>query len=118
MSVTLKELKEFLDYVVGEDDTAELYIYEGVLTLCHENGYLEIGGKPIEKEVFIFTFGVGHPYKGYYVEILADDRSSAEELMTEAHGDQWADSRAEKDGRRVIREYGYTLLATIGDHED
>jgi hypothetical protein len=39
---------------------------------------------------FYFTFGTGRPYRDHYVVIEADDRSTARDVMFDAHGEKWA----------------------------
>ena len=48
-------------------------------------------------KMFYFTFGNGHPFSGYYVEIDASGMASAREEMFRYFGPKWCTSYRELD---------------------
>jgi hypothetical protein len=63
-----------------------------------------------------FTFGLGQQaLSKTYVEIEAESRQAARDLMFENFGTKWAFQYNEKEFLPQIKEWGYTKLITISE---
>jgi len=51
---------------------------------------------------YIFTFGVGRPYRDHYVRITAEDEMQARHMMFMAHGNKWAFSYPISEAEKVM----------------
>ena len=58
---------------------------------------------------YIFTFGVGTPFKGRYVEIEGT-YNEAREAMFDMFGSKWAFQYAPTKGAELIARFGYKQL--------
>lgn len=52
---------------------------------------------------YIFTFGSGHLYAGFYQPIYAKTPSSAREKMIELHGLKWSHQYTEEEWNRITK---------------
>ena len=65
-----------------------------------------------EKTLWVFTFGVGSPYKNYVVKIYGT-YDAARNTMFMAHGKEWAFQYSAVEGDKMIEKYGYKVLAEL-----
>jgi len=56
---------------------------------------------------YIFTFGSGHLYQGFYQPIFASDRSIARLKMIELYGLKWGFEYTEEEWNKTIKDYSY-----------
>lgn len=55
---------------------------------------------------FIFTFGSGQLYQGFYQPIFANDRVEARAKMVEIHGLKWSHQYTEEEWKATELKYG------------
>lgn len=55
-----------------------------------QEAVVELVQEPKEKQVYYFTFGLGHKLAGHCQPIIASSYRSAEETMFDQHGRNWA----------------------------
>jgi len=58
---------------------------------------VELVQEPKEKQVYYFTFGMGHTLARHCQPILASSYGSARERMVELHGSMWAFQYTEEE---------------------
>lgn len=66
----------------------------------------------IEMAEFIFTFGVGHPLKKYYVAIKAPTAARCRELMIEQFGTEWSMQYETKE-QAGVDQYGLKEIEIV-----
>lgn len=60
-------------------------------------------------EKFIFTFGVGQLYEGFYQPIHAKDFTTARKKMIEVYGTKWSMQYTEKEWKEFENEAWYRI---------
>lgn len=67
---------------------------------------------------YFFTFGTGHEYRGYFVEIVAPREEQARAVMESMHGKRWSFCYGAEAFKGQPEKWGYCKLATVRLHRN
>lgn len=76
------------------------------MAIINENGEVVKDNDPMFLEDWIFTFGSGQEYEGFYARVRAFSYSEAREKMVQHFGDEWAFQYSLADWNQWVYEAG------------